>query len=458
LIVDELGGVWMFIKGKTGKGMTLILVVSIIGMGTFSYIPNVHAESNQQNETTPAAQENQLANNTLAKLQIDGIPLNQAFSADVTTYSATVENEIESIQLKMETNDPGSLITVNGQAVKNGSANPFLLQTGENTFLITVNDGSHPANTYILTVTRKKSNNNLLKEIKLSIGELSPKFDSAITDYSVQVANDVDSITLTTLAIDRNATIKVNDSLLKEEGVSVPLPVGKSDINLLATAENGDMRTYTIHITRVAKQENKPSAGTKNPAPNANGNGSMNRNNTQTNRNNSMSQNSTQQNSSSVQKTSTATLSSLKVSQGSWDSSFSTDEFTYHLAVSSDVTAVTINPSATYSSAVISVEGGSNKTVQLAGNKTVISVLVTRGEDRKTYVLVFDKKVQQAETTTVATPQSTDSNFSSTSSNVTSTESTTPTTGAASKLKLGNSQSSTSFWGKVAAYFKKIFN
>lgn len=426
-------------------------------MGAFSYIPIVHAESNQQNETPPPAQENQLAN-TLAKLEIDGIPLNQAFSADVPTYSATVENEIESIQLKMETNDPASLITVNGQAVKKGSANPFLLQTGENTFLITVNDGSHPANTYTLTVTRKQSNNNLLKEIKLSIGELSPKFDSAITDYSVQVANDVDSITLTPETIERKASIKVNDSLIKEEGVSVPLPVGKLDIILLVTAENGDLRTYTIHITRGAKQENKPSAGTKDPARNDNGNGSMNRNNSQINRNNSMSQNSMQQSSSAVQKTSTATLSSLKISQGSWDSTFSTDEFTYHLAVSSDVKSVTINPSATYSSAVISVEGGSNKTVQLAGNKTVISVLVTRGEDRKTYVLVFDKEVQQAGTTTEATPQSTDSNLSSTSSKITSTVSTTPTAVAASELKLGKSQTSTSFWGRIAAFFKKIFN
>jgi len=59
--------------------------------------------------------------------------------------------------------------------------------------------------------------------------------------------------------------------------------------------------------------------------------------------------------------------------------------------VSSAVEAVTINPIANYSDAAISIEGGNSKTIELNGKKTIISVVVTRNEDRKTYVLVFDK-------------------------------------------------------------------
>jgi hypothetical protein len=453
-------------KKKSTKGLHLILICSMVGMGTFSYIPIAFAKSNQQT-VTPVAQEQ---SNTLSKLEIEGIPLNQTFSADVDTYSATIEAEIKSIQLKVETNNPESLITVNDRPVTNGSTSPFLLQTGENTFLINVGDGSHGEKTYTLVITRKQSNSNLLKNINLSKGKLSPKFDPAVTDYSVKVANEVDSIKLTPEAINNKASIQVNNSLFKDYGVSVQLPVGNSDIIILVTAENGDKKTYTIHIARAAEQDNKPTSPTINPIPNANGSikgyhSKINGNNSMTKSSmtkssmtkSSISQNSIQQNSGSIKKTSTATLSSLTVSEGTWDSTFSTNEYTYHLAVSSDVMSVKINPSATYNSAAITVEGSTNKTVQLGGNKTVISVVVTRGDDRKTYVLVFDRAVQKTETTTAATLQSTNPNLSSTSSYVTS-ESTTPTTVAANGQKLGKSTTSTSFWGRLIAFFKKIFN
>jgi hypothetical protein len=436
----------MFLKGRTGKVLHMILIVSIISMWTISYIPIAHAdESNQTNDPT-AAEGNQLSN-TLTKLEIEGIPLDQAFLADVSTYSATVENEVKSVQLLVETNDPESLITVNDQPFTNGSQSPLLLQNGENQFVITVNDHMHPTNTYALTITRKQSNNNLLKTISLSIGDLSPKFDSAVSKYSVEVANDVDSVVLSPEALENTASIRVNDSLLKNGRVTVQLPVGMTDIIILLTAENGDKKTYTIQITRLPRQGIKPPSSATISNPNAHGNFT---------RNTSVAQNSLQQNNGTIQKTNTATLSALTVSTGSWDTTFSTDQFTYHLEVSSDAASVTIDSRTANSGATISIEGGSN-TIQLPGNKTVISILVTKGEDRKTYVLVFDKKGQLTETTTEPTPQSTDSSLSSTSRKVTSTPSTTPTAVSTNKSNLVKSKTSTSFWGRFAALLKKIF-
>jgi hypothetical protein len=436
----------MFLKGRTGKVLHMILIVSIISMWTISYIPIAHAdESNQTNDPT-AAEGNQLSN-TLTKLEIEGIPLDQAFLADVSTYSATVENEVKSVQLLVETNDPESLITVNDQPFTNGSQSPLLLQNGENQFVITVNDHMHPTNTYALTITRKQSNNNLLKTISLSIGDLSPKFDSAVSKYSVEVANDVDSVVLSPEALENTASIRVNDSLLKNGRVTVQLPVGMTDIIILLTAENGDKKTYTIQITRLPRLGIKPPSSATISNPNAHGNFT---------RNTSVAQNSLQQNNGTIQKTNTATLSALTVSTGSWDTTFSTDQFTYHLEVSSDAASVTIDSRTANSGATISIEGGSN-TIQLPGNKTVISILVTKGEDRKTYVLVFDKKGQLTETTTEPTPQSTDSSLSSTSRKVTSTPSTTPTAVSTNKSNLVKSKTSTSFWGRFAALLKKIF-
>jgi hypothetical protein len=94
-----------------------------------------------------------------------------------------------------------------------------------------------------------------------------------------------------------------------------------------------------------------------------------------------------------VEKTSTALLSSLLVSEGTWDSTFSSEEFTYHVTLSSDVDEVTLSPVAKYSSSEILIEGSTSKTIKLdADSKTIVSVVVKHNDDRKTYVLVFDKE------------------------------------------------------------------
>lgn len=448
----------MLLKKKTVKGLSFILTISILGTGTFSYIPTVHAESNQP----PSDQENQLSN-TLSKLEIEGIPLDQAFSANVNTYSAFVENEVDSIQLQVEAASPNSSITINDddQTVTNGNSGPISLQTGENIILITVNDGTNPPNTYTLTITRKKNANNLLQDIKLSNGQLSPHFDSAATEYNVEVANEVDSLTVIPEAVEKTTSMKVNDILAASEGVSVNLPIGKSDITITNTAENGDQKTYFIHVIRAAIQNNQP-PGSDNTRPSTN---TTSGNNTRTGLNSRTGNiarsktngtysgsNSTQQNSGSVQKASTAALSSFTVSEGTWDSSFSTNEYTYHIALPSNVQSVTLNPVAEYSSAAISIEGSSSKGISLSGSKTVIPIVVTNGEDRKTYVLVFDKPVQQTNGAAVTAQQTTDTNLTNPSATVTSIVSGT------TELKTRKTKNTTSFLGKIAAFFKRIFS
>jgi hypothetical protein len=434
---------------QKGKGMKLIIVVSMIGMGMSSYIPTAYAATNNQSNISTMTEVMQNAN-LLSNLEIKGTQLDKAFLPEENEYSAIVENSVQNITLLIEAENSEANITINGQSFISGTTEPFSLQTGENIFQITVNDRSHPANTYKLTVTRKQSNNNLLQAIKLSKGELSPKFDSAITEYNVQISNEIDSITVTPETINKTANTKVNDNLLKDEGISVMLPVGKSDIKIMVTAENGDVKLYSIHVLRAEKQELTPVSPPKTIPNTTNPKGSNSRIN-------SMPQTSMQQNSGTIQKTSSATLSSLTVSEGTWDSTFSTNEFTYHVAVASDQKSVTINPSATYGSAAISIQGTSDRTFQLTGTKTVISVLVTRGEDRKTYVLVFDKPVQQADITTETTQQSAPSNLSSSSSNAPSITSTTPTSTPANEVNVRKSKPSTSFWGRIVAFFKKIF-
>ncbi|MBT2734944.1 cadherin-like beta sandwich domain-containing protein [Bacillus sp. ISL-7] len=374
------------------KALNVMLVISMVWMGVGTYIPTAYAETN----TSPVQEDQQ--EGKLSKIEIEGIKLDQLFSADSKEYSATVKNEVPSIKLLVESSNPDSSITINGQTVISGVVGAYSLQTGENKFIISVDNGSNSTNTYTLTIMREENDNNLLRSIILSKGQLSPNFSSTGTDYKVVVPNDVPVITIKPASVETTSTIKVNETIVTKDGAAVELPVGESDIIIAVTAENGEKRIYTLHITRAAAEIKTNT----NANANANANANLNQNNkpglsqstSQTNnRPNSTQPTSQQASSLTIEKTSKALLSSLSVSEGSWDSTFKSDEFTYHVTVSSDMDEVTLNPIAKSSNSEILIEGSTKETIKLEDDsKTIISIIVTNEDDRKTYVLVFDKE------------------------------------------------------------------
>lgn len=372
-----------------------------MGLGTVSYIPHAYAENAAEAET---AQES----NQLLKLEIQGLKLDQSFSPDVKTYSGTVENEIQEIHLLLEGSTPDSSITVNGEAAGNGSPKIYSLKTGENVFIITVHNRTSEPRTYQLTITRKQNANNSLKDIQLSSGVLSPVFSSAITSYHIKGLNAKERIKVVPAAAAETSTVKVNNKLAAKEGADVDVPIGESDIRITVTAENGESKTYNLHVKRLESKDreldmlNAESAVRPQPAASSSSSTNRKANLKQNNQHNvpavkvqeMAATGRSQQTAGSEQKTSKAMLSSLTVSTGTWDSSFVKDEFTYHIAVEKGTKNVTISPAAAYSSSTIKIEGGTTKTIQLEDdNKTIISVVVNYDyDDRKTYVLVFDRK------------------------------------------------------------------
>ncbi|MFB5197120.1 cadherin-like beta sandwich domain-containing protein [Neobacillus sp. KR4-4] len=380
-------------QSKPNKALNVFLVISLAWVGAGSSIPSVYAETN-----TSTVQENQLASN-LSKLEIEGKELDQKFAADIFEYTATVGNEVENIKLLVDSSNTDASITINGKEIVKGTIGTYALQTGENKFIISVNNGTGSSNTYTLTVTREKNANNFLKSIELSKGELSPKFSSDVNEYNVNVPNEIPAITFKPTAIEATSTIKVNSTITGKNGVDVSLPVGQSDIMITVTAENGTKKIYTIHVTRMKAVEDKAVEDTpaevKAPAANQKNNPVSIQPSTRINtRPNSAQPTSQQQSSLNTEKVSKALLSSLSVSEGTWDSNFTSDEFTYHITVSSDADEITLKPIAKYSRSEISIEGGTSKTIKLENDKkTIISVVVTYDDgDRKTYVLVFDKE------------------------------------------------------------------
>ena len=220
------------------------------------------------------------------------------------------------------------------------------------------------------------------------------------------------------------------------------LPVGKTTVKILVTAENGDEKTYVLTINRAGdttteasekdtskedgsvpnKIEKKPSEDSSKTQPSS-GNKeikkpsstSVNSSKGEKPRSSSQVSNVQQVASNSIHQVSSGSdrggmsgksrdeveegnpapvLTTLTASNGIWNKSFESGKFTYHVEVEKDVTSVQIGAIANDSGATIKYEGKNSKTVSIKDKaKTAISIAVSKNGERRTYVLIFEKDI-----------------------------------------------------------------
>lgn len=95
--------------------------------------------------------------------------------------------------------------------------------------------------------TKDGSPNNALKELSVSAGSLTPSFNSSkpieTSEFSVNVEANVTSININAVAYDSKASITGNGK--------VNLVTGNNKFVVKVTAENGDVRNYTVNIFRA---------------------------------------------------------------------------------------------------------------------------------------------------------------------------------------------------------------
>ena len=89
-------------------------------------------------------------------------------------------------------------------------------------------------------VVDNRSKDNNLSAITVSEGTLSPEFNSATTEYSVNVAGSVDKITLSATANHAKATV----SGIGEQAVAP----GNNRFVVVCTAENGSKKEYVVNV------------------------------------------------------------------------------------------------------------------------------------------------------------------------------------------------------------------
>ena len=217
---------------------------------------NSNSNSNSNTQQQPQTKSNVA---TLANLGIKGQYDFTGFRAAKTSYSVTVPNEAESVEIYASKGQSGQKII--GTGVKQ-------LKEGTNAInvVVTAEDGT-TTKTYTINIERKsaettdnKEENTEetsteeeetfgLKDLKIDGLELTPEFKTDVYEYSAELKEDKTSLELTTIATEENAEIEVTGN--------EDLKDGENTITIIVSDESDEnMATYQINVTKEKKQEN----------------------------------------------------------------------------------------------------------------------------------------------------------------------------------------------------------
>ncbi|MGO4547976.1 cadherin-like beta sandwich domain-containing protein [Paenibacillus sp. 2TAB23] len=252
------------------------------------------------------------ADATLSGLAVSSGALNETFAAGTLAYTANVANSVASIDVTPTVNNSRSTLKVNNMAAASGSAStvtPLVVGPNTITISVTAEDGT-TSNDYTIIVTRAPSAVATLGSLTVSQGGLNETFASGTTAYTANVANSVNTISVTPTVSNSSATLKVNSVSSVSGSVYGPIPlnVGPNTITIDVTAQDGvTTSSYSIVVTRA------PSSA--------------------------------------------ATLSGLTISPGSFNETFATGTTAYTANVANSVNTISITPTVSDNSATLKING-----------------------------------------------------------------------------------------------------
>ena len=160
------------------------------------------------------------------------------FDSDVFNYEITIEDSVNTINVSAIPQDKSSKVDIEGNSnITNGSV-----------IKITVTGTDNSTSVYSIKVNKtekKLSNNAKLKS--LTIDEYQISFSPSVTNYSVIVGEDVNSLGINYETENKNTKVTIEDNEDLRDG---------SKVKIIVTAEDGKTtNTYNIDV-KVKKKSN----------------------------------------------------------------------------------------------------------------------------------------------------------------------------------------------------------
>ena len=229
------------ISGNSGwkEGVNVVSIKVTAEDGTVNtYIVNV-TRASKKNDVTPVTKS---SDNYLKSLIINSShDMKPEFNRNFASYDVTVPYEVEKLDLSYVTSDPKAKVEINGNSnFKVGEVNTIEIA-------VTAEDGTKRY--YVLNVTRSSQGSDTdLEDLIIKDGELSPKFDPDVLDYTIDVDGDTDELDITAIPKTEGSKVEIiGNENLKE---------GQNTVLVKVTDKNGFSKYYTITVNK-AKKENK---------------------------------------------------------------------------------------------------------------------------------------------------------------------------------------------------------
>ena len=203
-----------------------------LNYGTNTIQVRVTAENTATKDYTITVTRSKKDISTLKDLQINGVTIKD-FNENKLSYTL---DDVPFTTTRLDING----IAKDDDATVEGNKTVDL-KTGLNTFdvIVTAQDGTTKTK-YTINVTREKSSNTSLSN--LSLKEKSFEFNKETKTYNIDVDYEIDTATITATPEYKDATASISGP--------TSLAVGLNTYTITVTAENGNIDTYTLNITR----------------------------------------------------------------------------------------------------------------------------------------------------------------------------------------------------------------
>ena len=89
---------------------------------------------------------------------------------------------------------------------------------------------------------QEKSSNNDLKSLTIEGYTINPEFSSDVTEYNLNVGQDIETLSIDAVAEDENAKVEITGN--------GNLVIGQNTVEIKVTAEDETVKTYTINVNR----------------------------------------------------------------------------------------------------------------------------------------------------------------------------------------------------------------
>jgi len=219
------------------------VTISIVEKPAPAPVPQVDTTPQTPPPSTPVTQAYTPSSNSYLKsLSLDRAGMSPVFNKLITTYSLVVPSDVVSIDVLATKED------ANAEVFVTGNTN---LQDGLNRINIVVTAEDGTKRTYVINVTKtdniEEANANL-ENLAVDGYLLTPDFNYDMTNYSIEINNEIDKLNILAVPKNPNATIVIvgNENLIP----------GESIITITVTAEDKiTEKVYEINVKKKTSDE-----------------------------------------------------------------------------------------------------------------------------------------------------------------------------------------------------------